>query len=109
MTHLPTGSVVACQAERSQHKNRDKALKMLKARLYDLEVQARTADKKAIEDSKQDISCGSQIRNYVMHPYQLVKDLRTEEETSNVQAVMDGEIDRFIKAFLLAQPGVAAA
>jgi peptide chain release factor 2 len=109
MTHLPTGIVVACQAERSQHKNRDKALKMLKARLYDMELQARTADKKAIEDSKQDISFGSQIRNYVMHPYQLVKDLRTDEETSNVQAVMDGEIDRFIKAFLLAQPGVAGA
>jgi len=107
MTHIPTGIVVACQAERSQHKNRDKALKMLKARLYDMEVQARTADKKVIEDSKQDISFGSQIRNYVMHPYQLVKDLRTDEETSNVQAVMDGDLDRFIKAFLLAQPGVA--
>ncbi len=109
MTHIPTGIVVACQAERSQHKNRDKALKMLKARLYDMEVQARTADKKAIEDTKQDISFGSQIRNYVMHPYQLVKDLRTDEETSNVNAVMDGEIDAFIKAFLLAQPGVAGA
>ena len=109
MTHLPTGIVVACQAERSQHKNRDKALKMLKARLYDMEMQARTADKKAVEDTKQDISFGSQIRNYVMHPYQLVKDLRTDEETSNVQAVMDGEIDRFIKAFLLAQPGVGGA
>ncbi len=109
MTHIPTGIVVACQAERSQHKNRDKALKMLKARLYDLEMQARTADKQAIEDAKQDISFGSQIRNYVMHPYQLVKDLRTEHETSNVQAVMDGELDAFIKAFLLAQPGVAAA
>ena len=108
MTHLPTGIVVACQAERSQHKNRDKALKMLKARLYDMEVQARTADKRAIEDTKQDISFGSQIRNYVMHPYQLAKDLRTDEETSNVGAVMDGDLDRFIKAFLLAQPGVAA-
>jgi len=109
MTHIPTGIVVACQAERSQHKNRDKALKMLKARLYDMEVQARTADKQAIEDTKQDISFGSQIRNYVMHPYQLVKDLRTDEETSNIGAVMDGEIDAFIKAFLLAQPSVAGA
>jgi len=109
MTHIPTGIVVACQAERSQHKNRDKALKMLKARLYDMEVQSRTADKQAIEDTKQDISFGSQIRNYVMHPYQLVKDLRTDEETSNIGAVMDGEIDAFIKAFLLAQPSVAGA
>ncbi len=107
MTHIPSGIVVACQAERSQHKNRDKALKMLKARLYDVEVQARTADKRAIEDTKQENSFGSQIRNYVMHPYQLVKDLRTDEETSNINAVMDGEIDAFIKAFLLAQPGVA--
>ena len=66
-----------------------------------------TADKRAIEDTKQENSFGSQIRNYVMHPYQLVKDLRTDEETSNINAVMDGEIDAFIKAFLLAQPGVA--
>lgn len=107
MTHIPTGIVVACQAERSQHKNRDKALKMLKARLYDMELQQRTADKKVIEDSKQDISFGSQIRNYVLHPYQLAKDLRTDEETSNVGAVLDGALDPFIKAFLLAQPGVS--
>jgi peptide chain release factor 2 len=107
LTHIPTGVVVACQAERSQHKNRDKAMKMLKARLYDIEVQARTAEKKLVEDTKQDISFGSQIRNYVLHPYQLAKDLRTDEETSNVSAVLDGEIDRFIKAFLLAQPGVS--
>jgi peptide chain release factor 2 len=109
LTHIPSGVVVACQAERSQHKNRDKAMKMLKARLYDIELQARTAEKKAIEDTKSDISFGSQIRNYVMHPYQLVKDLRTDEETSNVSGVLDGKLDDFIKAFLLAQPGVAGA
>ena len=107
LTHIPTGVVVACQAERSQHKNRDKAMKMLKARLYDIELQARQAQKQVVEDSKQDISFGSQIRNYVLHPYQLVKDLRTDHETSNVNAVLDGEIDEFVKAFLIAQPAVS--
>jgi len=107
LTHIPSGVVVACQAERSQHKNRDKAMKMLKARLYDIEVQARQAVLKVVEDQKQDISFGSQIRNYVMHPYQLVKDLRTDHETSNVNAVLDGEIDEFVKAFLIAQPAVS--
>lgn len=106
ITHVPTGIVVACQAERSQHKNRDKALKMLKARLYDIELQKRQAQKQAVEDAKQDISFGSQIRNYVLHPYQLVKDLRTDHETSNVGAVLDGEIDAFVKSFLIAQPAV---
>ena len=108
LTHIPSGVVVACQAERSQHKNRDKAMKMLKARLYDLEVSKRNAEKQSLEDTKQDISFGSQIRNYVLHPYQLAKDLRTEHETSNVNAVLDGDLDAFIKAFLLAQPGVGA-
>ncbi len=107
LTHIPSGVVVACQAERSQHKNRDKAMKMLKARLYDIEVQARQAVLKVVEDQKQDISFGSQIRNYVLHPYQLVKDLRTDHETSNVNAVLDGEIDDFVKAFLIAQPAVS--
>jgi len=107
LTHIPSGVVVACQAERSQHKNRDKAMKMLKARLYDIEVQARQAVLKVVEDQKQDISFGSQIRNYVLHPYQLVKDLRTDHETSNVNAVLDGEIDAFVKAFLIAQPAVS--
>ena len=106
LTHIPSGVVVACQAERSQHKNRDKALKMLKARLYDIEVNKRNAEKQSLEDTKQDISFGSQIRNYVMQPYQLAKDLRTDHETSNVNAVLDGDLDGFIKAFLLAQPGV---
>jgi peptide chain release factor 2 len=78
LTHIPSGVVVACQAERSQHKNRDKALKMLKARLYDIEVNKRNAEKQSLEDTKQDISFGSQIRSYVLQPYQLAKDLRTD-------------------------------
>jgi peptide chain release factor 2 len=108
LVHIPTGIVVACQAERSQHKNRDKAMKMLKARLYDLELQQRAAERDALEASKQDNSFGSQIRNYVLHPYQLVKDLRSGQETSNVQAVLDGDIKPFIKAFLLIKGGARA-
>jgi peptide chain release factor 2 len=108
IVHIPTGIVVACQAERSQHKNRDKAMKMLKARLYDLEVQQRTAERDALEATKQDNSFGSQIRNYVLHPYQLVKDLRSGHETSNVQAVLDGDLTPFIKSFLLIQGGANA-
>jgi peptide chain release factor 2 len=109
LVHIPTGIVVACQAERSQHKNRDKAMKMLKARLYDLEMQQRTAERDALEATKSDNSFGSQIRNYVMHPYQLVKDVRSGQETSNVQAVLDGDIKPFIKAFLLIKGGARAA
>jgi peptide chain release factor 2 len=109
IVHNPTGIVVQCQAERSQHKNRDKAMKMLKARLYDLEMQQRTAERDALEATKQDNSFGSQIRNYVLHPYQLVKDLRSGHETSNVQAVLDGELTPFIKAFLLIKGGARAA
>lgn len=109
MTHMPTGIVVQCQNERSQHANRDRAIKMLKAALYEREVEARNKAKDEANSVKKAVEWGSQIRSYVMHPYQLVKDLRTEHETSNVQAVMDGELDAFIKAFLLAQPGVAAA
>lgn len=102
IVHIPTGIVVQCQAERSQHKNRSKAMKMLKARLYDLEMSQRTAERDAVEASKQDIAFGSQIRNYVLHPYQIVKDLRTEHETSNVTGVLDGDIDAFVKAYLIA-------
>ncbi|MFO0747686.1 MAG: peptide chain release factor 2 [Myxococcota bacterium] len=101
IVHNPTGIVVQCQAERSQHKNRDKAMKMLKARLYDMEMAKRDAEKAAIEGQKSDIAFGSQIRNYVLHPYQLVKDLRSNWETSNVQAVLDGELDGVVKSFLL--------
>lgn len=101
LTHIPSGIVVSCQAERSQHKNRDKAMKILRARLYDREMQSRSEEKQAVEDAKQEISFGSQIRNYVMHPYQMVKDLRTQLETSNVNDVMDGVIEEFVKSYLL--------
>jgi peptide chain release factor 2 len=99
--HAPTGIIIECQQERSQAQNKDKALKMLKSRLYQLEIQKRNDAKAAVESTKKRIDFGSQIRNYVFHPYKLVKDLRTDTETSSVQAVMDGEIDDFIKAFLM--------
>jgi len=103
IVHIPTGIVVQCQAERSQHKNKSKAMKMLKARLYDLEMSQRNAQRDAVEASKQDIAFGSQIRNYVLHPYQIVKDLRTEHETSNVNGVLDGDLEPFVKAYLIQQ------
>lgn len=101
LKHLPTGIVVVCQAERSQHANRDRAMKMLKSQLYELEMRKRTEAKAVTEAGKLRIEWGSQIRNYVMHPYKLVKDLRTGMETSNVQLVMDGDLMDFMKAFLL--------
>lgn len=100
MTHIPTGIVVQCQSERSQHSNRDKALKMLKAALYEKEIEKRNAEKDAMNSTKKAVEWGSQIRSYVMHPYQLVKDHRTQHETSQVQAVMDGDLDDFIYAYL---------
>ncbi|MCB4755666.1 MAG: peptide chain release factor 2 [Elusimicrobia bacterium] len=100
LTHIPTGVVVACQKERSQLKNRALALKILKARLYDLEMEKQRAALEKHYDEKGQIAWGNQIRSYVFMPYQLVKDLRTNVETGNVQAVMDGEIDAFIKAYL---------
>jgi peptide chain release factor 2 len=99
ITHMPTGTVVQCQTERSQHQNRDNAMKMLRAKLYELEVLKRNAEKQAMEDSKADIGWGSQIRSYVLDDSR-VKDLRTGVETSNTQAVLDGDIDRFIEASL---------
>lgn len=99
--HLPSGIVVECQQERSQHQNREKALQMLRSRLYQLELQKREEERAKIESTKKKIEWGSQIRNYVLHPYKLVKDLRTGVETSDVQAVLDGELDDFIKAYLL--------
>jgi len=99
--HLPSGFVVECQESRSQSMNRETALKMLKSRLYEQEIQKQNAERQIVEDSKMKIEWGSQIRNYVMHPYKLVKDTRTGYETGNVQAVMDGEINDFIKAFML--------
>ena len=104
LTHLPTGIVVQCQAERSQHKNKATALKMLKARLYDLERQAREDEKQALEDAKQEIAFGSQVRSYVLHPYRLVKDLRTSHETGNVDAVLDGDLEPFVTSYLMNHP-----
>ncbi len=100
ITHLPTNIVVQCQNDRSQHKNRAAAMKMLKARLYEQELQKREAEKQKVHDSKSDIGWGHQIRSYVLHPYQMVKDLRTEEEKGNAQGVLDGDLDDFMAAML---------
>jgi peptide chain release factor 2 len=99
--HLPTGIVVACQQERSQFQNKERAMKMLKSRLYQLKKEEEEAKRSVIESSKKKIEWGSQIRSYVFHPYNMVKDHRTDAETSNTQAVMDGDIDKFIKAYLM--------
>lgn len=99
--HIPTGVVVACQQERSQFQNKERALKMLKSRLYQLKKEEEEAKRSVIESTKKKIEWGSQIRSYVFHPYNMVKDHRTDIETSNTQAVMDGDIDEFIKAFLM--------
>ena len=101
ITHMPTGVVVACQMERSQHKNRATAMKMLRSKLYDLEIRKRREALDAHHAEKSEASFGSQIRNYVLYPYQLVKDVRTGEETSQTQSVLDGQIDPFIHAYLL--------
>lgn len=101
LTHIPTGIVVVCQIERSQLANRERAMQMLKSRLYELELQKRNAARDEIEAGKMKIEWGSQIRNYVFHPYKLIKDVRSERETSNVQHVMDGDLMPFIKAYLL--------
>jgi len=100
--HEPSGIVVECQEDRSQLKNRVTAIKMLKSRLYELELRKKQEARQEIEKSKLKIEWGSQIRSYVMHPYKMVKDHRTNYETSNVQSVMDGNLDEFIKAYLLA-------
>jgi peptide chain release factor 2 len=101
ITHHPTGIVVTCQNERSQHKNRATAMKLLRAQIYKLEMQRREEEKEAIHSEKKSISFGSQIRSYILHPYRMVKDHRTEVETSNVDAVLDGNLDEFIDAYLL--------
>ena len=101
VTHIPSGIVVECQQERSQHQNREKAIHLLKSRLYQVEIEKREAARDKVEAGKKKIEWGSQIRNYVFHPYKLVKDLRTDTETSNVQGVMDGDLDEFIKAYLM--------
>jgi peptide chain release factor 2 len=106
ITHIPTNIIVQCQSDRSQHRNRATAMKMLRARLYEVELQKR--ENAAIEGnaSKVDNGWGSQIRSYVLHPYQMVKDLRTQVETGNTQAVLDGDIDDFIEAGLAAKVGM---
>ena len=100
ITHLPTGIVVCCQNERSQHKNRATAMKMLKAKLYEYEEEKRRSEADAIRGEKMENGWGSQIRSYVLQPYQMVKDLRTEVETSDTAGVLDGDIDEFIEAYL---------
>jgi len=101
ITHQPTGIVVQCQNERSQHKNKASAMKVLRSRLYELELEKKDEERKAKEKEKKKIEWGSQIRSYVLHPYRMAKDLRTGVEVGNVDAVLDGDIDRFIEAYLL--------
>jgi peptide chain release factor 2 len=103
ITHLPTGIVVQCQNERSQHKNKAMAMKILKSRMYDLELEKKRAEKDVLHKQKKDIAWGSQIRSYVLQPYQLVKDHRTNCEIGNVNAVLDGEINKLIQEYLLFQ------
>lgn len=101
ITHLPTGIVVSCQNERSQHKNRDVAMKVLKARLYDLKVKEQQSRLDNIGGAKKDIAFGSQIRSYVLQPYQMIKDHRTKYDEGNVQKILDGDLDPFIKTYLM--------
>ncbi len=100
ITHLPTGIVVSCQNERSQHRNRDSAMKVLKARLYDLKLKEQQAELERISGEKKDIAFGNQIRSYVLHPYQMVKDHRTKEQVGDVNRILDGDLDQFIQAYL---------
>jgi peptide chain release factor 2 len=101
ITHIPTGTVASCQNERSQHKNREMAMKMLRSKLYELELEKKRAESKKLEDSKLDIDFGSQIRSYVLHPYRMVKDHRTKVEVGDVDRVLDGDLRPFIRAYLL--------
>src|SRR3954463_7442757 len=101
LTHLPTGLVVSCQNERSQHRNRDSAMRVLKARLYDIKMKENEAKLAQISGVKKEIGFGSQIRSYVLHPYQMVKDHRTKEQVGDVDRVLDGDIDVFIKSYLM--------
>jgi len=103
LKHAPTGLIIECQQQRSQHQNREKALDMLRSRLYQLEVEKRTAEKDAVESSKMRIDFGSQIRNYILHPYKLVKDNRTGVERTDVQNILDGDLMDYMKAFLMGQ------
>lgn len=107
ITHLPTNIVVSCQNERSQHRNRDSAMKVLRARLYDLKLQEQQERLKKIGGEKKEIAFGSQIRSYVLHPYQMVKDHRTKVEVGNVEKVLDGDLDFFIKRYLMQKASTA--
>ena len=107
LTHLPTGIVVTCQNQRSQHQNREVAMRILKSRLYDLEMEKRREETSKLEESKRDISFGSQIRNYVLNPYRLAKDVRTKYERPDVDTVLDGDLDEFIKRYLVFKSKVA--
>jgi peptide chain release factor 2 len=101
ITHIPTNIVVTCQNQRSQHQNREVAMRILRSRLYELEMEKRRAETAQLEETKRDISFGSQIRNYVLHPYRLAKDVRTKYERSDVDTVLDGDLDEFIKSYLV--------
>jgi peptide chain release factor 2 len=103
ITHMPTGIVVSCQSQRSQHKNRATAMKQLRARLYELEMQKKEEESSALTGDKKEIGWGSQIRSYVLHPYRMVKDHRTSFEVGNTDAVLDGDLDGFIEAYLLSR------
>jgi peptide chain release factor 2 len=103
LTHIPTGVIVACQMGRSQHKNREMAMKMLRSKLYDLEIQKRRDETDRLDESKLDISFGSQIRSYVMQPYRIIKDHRTKFEVGDVDRVLDGDLDPFIRSYLMAK------
>jgi peptide chain release factor 2 len=109
LTHMPSGIVVACQNERSQHKNRAMAMKILRSRLYELELQKQRERKEQLGGVKREINFGSQIRSYVLHPYRMVKDHRTGVEVGNTDAVLDGDLDQFIEAELLRQAGSTPA
>src|SRR5262249_15116410 len=103
ITHLPTNIVVSCQNERSQHRNRDAAMKVLKSRLFDLKMREQQAKLDQLGGEKKDIAFGSQIRSYVLHPYQMIKDHRTKFEVGDVNRVLDGDLDEFIKSYLMAK------
>lgn len=105
LKHIPTGITIESQETRSQHKNREKAMRMLKSQLYEIELRKQMEEKEKAEDQKKKIEWGSQIRNYVLHPYKMVKDLRTDYETANVQDVLDGKINGFIKSYLMMYGG----
>jgi peptide chain release factor 2 len=105
ITHVPTGIVAACQNERSQHKNKERAMSMLRSKLYEHELEKKQAASKKVEESKLDIDFGSQIRSYVLQPYRMVKDLRTREEAGDVDRVLDGDLQRFIRAYLVMRRG----